>query len=437
MFFTRDLVHGDEINNNIRLYVDKNILQPTSVEIEKKLLVTHVQDTPLYRAEERNNEVVKSGGHISNPLQEMAESITGQKQDTTAKLNEALQRKALYETTPEKIKAGPAHTQLSKDHTNSIFFGLAFRLAVEADKMLRNEMLGVWGSTPYIDPERTQLDRGSAGLDPAGKNEFSFIAARKHKEEQNLQWDSAVHRQGNVQGQSYDLAAIRKVSADHLRSIAHELSGVQSGLEKLSSATQKVQESGWGSTYVDPAAEQIRKGIDGALMGRHKLELDNIKLDFWGVADRVEKADTLEKRERVYHELLSLRAKYSSWEFNLKNDQSYGKLAVKAGLFGSLLLRIDHELAVVAPAYSTAQIKMLAAPNASLQQQVLGLPSVMAGAKYKPIVEMARKIITHPYESDWWKVHVRTFMRTNGKQLAEEIRARNAGYAHLGGAHKH
>src|SRR6185503_13082032 len=46
---------------------------------------------------------------------------------------------------------GPSHSQITKDHANSPFFGLAFRLAAAAIRRIRDRMLAVWGQDAAFD----------------------------------------------------------------------------------------------------------------------------------------------------------------------------------------------------------------------------------------------------------------------------------------------
>jgi len=142
------------LSYQISLLVYNNAMLPMADQMEAAVLETNVGDTSMIKVLESNKETIENEGAYGDAA-EMAidQAMKFDDSDKTeaeiAKLKadrvaDATASKNMLEATPEQAIAGPSHSQISKDHKNSVFFGLAFQLAVEADKMIKNKMLDVW-----------------------------------------------------------------------------------------------------------------------------------------------------------------------------------------------------------------------------------------------------------------------------------------------------
>ena len=70
------------------------------------------------------------------------------------------------------LMSGPSHSQLAKDHPESIFFGLAFRLAEEADLLLRDKLSVAWNGKQVQARNPQEIKEADAkikGRDPGDK----------------------------------------------------------------------------------------------------------------------------------------------------------------------------------------------------------------------------------------------------------------------------
>jgi len=436
----------DQIKNSVREDLNNNVLRPAADEIEARLLVTKVQDTPLYKGEKENQEVIKSNGTKLSPMQEIAAQITNTPPDYAANLKDAQNRKALFDKTPGKIKAGPSHSQISKDHKDSIFFGLAFRLAVEADKLLRDKMLTVWGTTEVKDPDRAILNKNYKDLNLQQQEEYSFVKGRKEQQDKSLQFGKDIYNTGHAPGQTYSLQNIRNESATDLEAIALVLDQlvVSPGNVRniLNAANGKLAKF---SKIETATKKMISSGITTMIQGTYKMDditaanqLKTVSDQFHQLSAEVKVADTLEEREKAYKNLITARDMYVDWVTRVVMAQnSYGKVGAPAYII--FAASIDKEMASVAPAYPKEQIDLLADPNNALKQENVNLPSFnnVPNPNVKALLETSRMIINHPYENDWWKPHVVDFMKKHSAQMAEEVRARNAGYVKFDGNHSH
>jgi hypothetical protein len=436
----------DDIKKQVRTYLNENVLNPAADQIEARLLITKVQDTPLYKGEKENQAIIDSGGTKTNAMQEVTSAITGKPVPAADNKAEAEKKQALLSKTPEKIKAGPSHSQLSKDHSDSIFFGMAFKLAVEADKLIRNKMIDCWGSaTPVKDPYTDLLSKDPSKLNKDQKQEQSFARKQKDADQKSLDYGIAIDAQGKDPSQSYSLANIRNESAERIFTIANGLdillnspkavrdllniAGSVKGLKDLNSDTQNMIK--YGIAVINNATMAVDQF-------NADFELQIVSQEFRHAGEMVKSAKTLEQREAAYKKLLDARNLYVEWVIKaFKSKSIYAKLGIAP--YTSFAIAIDRELAAVAPAYPKEQIDILSSPTNPLAQQTLTLPSLanVANPAVKGLLETSRMIINHPYENNWWEPHVKKFLVDHPEQIAEEIRARNAGYVKFDGNHHH
>lgn len=434
----------DDIKNVIRKFINNNLLKPAAEQIEARLLVSKVQDTPLYKVEGENNKVIEAGGNVSSPMNEISSSITGEKPNPAEELAKAKKKKELFDKTPKKVMANASHSQLAKDHSNSIFFGLAFGLAVEADKMLRDEMLKFWDANKITNPDDAILSKDPNTLDKEGKNTQQFVQQRKNDDKKILDYGNQVYNDGHEAGQSYNLQEIRDDSANNILLVASTLDNIKNAgdasLHYLGIAKGMVGKANFINTdtknLIKAGINKTEKGVNVVIAENNKIELEKVSLEFRAASDMVRTAKTLEAREAAYKQLLLARQRYIDWVVNVFKSKDPKFTAYGMGFYLTFATVIDKELAAVAPAYPQEQINLLSSAADPLSRSVITLPS-LKGNKYESLLMASRKIIDHPYASTWWKPYVASFMRKNSTQIMDEIRARNAGYAHFEGEHHH
>ncbi|HEX7243199.1 MAG TPA: DUF4157 domain-containing protein, partial [Longimicrobiaceae bacterium] len=166
------------IQRAIRGVISSRVLQPAAQELRASALQARVADTSLVQVL-RDSQRVATGNFTPADIQRertlaTVAQRTGQQQGT---VDEILARRlqdarvvagrhaAALQATPEAVVAGPSHSQISKDHPNSPFFGLAFTMAQEAVGRMRDRMLAVWNEGGPTRP----FDFGWNSWPPAGE----------------------------------------------------------------------------------------------------------------------------------------------------------------------------------------------------------------------------------------------------------------------------
>ncbi|MBO9698569.1 MAG: DUF4157 domain-containing protein [Sporocytophaga sp.] len=462
------------VHNAIVATINTTVLKPTSDRIESQMLGVKVQDTPLYKGKKEVDEIVNSGGNKFSSMQEMTASITGEAPDAKKNLADAQKRQALLNSTPSKVLANASHSQLAKDHTNSIFFGLAFKLAVEADKKLRDKMLAVWSGSPQAkDPhveeakafreEEAKRAQDDSFFSPV-KNMFATEAnddvktseTRSKQDGESLKYGKEVYNAGKKPGQEYDLQEIRNDSANRILAISATIRGIANAPGSASQSIGDLKKT-MGNNKIDNA--EANKVLDKsmAVTGNASVNLNQQQLTikllqcadtFDKNATMVRSADTLAKREVAFNEFNKTKLMLLELlKALISNKDTKGFIGATAA--GSLIIMLDREAAILAPAYTTEQLNMLNDPNPSkaLPKSTIVLPPLSRvdalpvndtkKQAIKDLLQTSREIIDHPYDSSWWKQHVINFINQHHDQILEEIKARNAGYVNFGGEHQH
>ncbi|MCU0430829.1 MAG: DUF4157 domain-containing protein [Cytophagaceae bacterium] len=450
------------IHNGMVSIVNSTVLPPVAETVEAHTLTAKVQDTPLFKGDADNKAIVDSGGKKTTPMQDLTAELTGNPVDTAKNLAEAQARRTAFHATPYKVQANASHSQLAKDHSNSIFNGLAFKLAVEADKMLRDKMIAAWNDTSKeVDPDTTDREKYEKyekeydankwkpdllKKDPADNVQRSRI--RDKAQNESLEYGKSVYSNGHKEGQEFDLDEMRNSSAQHvfmisetIRSIAEAPSNASIGIQNLQKflGAKKI-ESAFATKTLNKALETT-EGLDSSITKnelKEKMIFCAKKMKETSILIRNSK--NLKEREAAYNELLNCKIELIRIvKMDIKTN-SFGSTAI----YSPLIVMLDREMAVVAPAYTSEQLTRLndSSPNKALVSSMVKLPEltsarIAARPGLKALLETSRMIINHPFESTWWKQHVVDFANQHSKQLMEEIKARNAGYTNMGGEHKH
>ncbi|WP_045467828.1 HET-C-related protein, partial [Sporocytophaga myxococcoides] len=462
------------VHDLIVLAINDTVLKPTADRIESQMLGVKVQDTPLYKGKKEVDEIVNSGGNKFSPVQEMTASITGVAPDPKKNLADAQKRQALLNNTPSKVLANASHSQLAKDHTNSIFFGLAFKLAVEADKKLRDKMLSVWAGSPQVkDPhveeakafreEEAKIAKDNGILNsvknwlaPEPSDNVKMAEARSKQESESLKFGKEVYAEGKKPGQEYNLQEMRDDSANRILAISATIKGIANAPGNASQSIGELKKA-MGNNKIDN--EEANKVLDRSMKETNKgqelmdkdklmLKLKEVAGDFDRNAVLVRNADTLTKREFAYNELNITKKKlFNAIKAISLMDAS--KRAIDLSSLASLIVLLDREMAILAPAYTSEQLQLLndPSPAKALPRSTIVLPSLSRvdslavddskKQAIKDLLQTSREIIDHPFDSTWWRQHVISFINQHHDQILEEIKARNAGYANFGGEHHH
>lgn len=422
-----------QLSYKISLIVHQNAMLPLADQIDSLVLETNVAHSSMVSVLESNKRIVENEGKLNDYIQPQLNKVDTKGDIRAARLDEAKKRVGVLEATPEQAVAGPSHSQISKDHKNSVFFGLGFQLAVAADKKLKDQMLKVWGN------KKVDISYND-GLEDK----------RKEDAEKNLQEGKYVLEHGYAEGVKPDLAGAKKEAADSLR----EVSVLMVKLDKSPTEVQKylndkhdlIKESELlgTNTYLTEKIDDIFNATDSNLnivdQNVRPLELQAAAEQLKDLAVQVEAAKSLEDREKLYAHMTSMRSQFVKY---LVTQQSQPGFATHKMSYAAVLTAMDRAVAFNAPSYTSHQKNILEGT-----EHINGIPAHLRGnltvnEGFKPsrilnsnseiegLLKTSREIITHPKENDWWKSIVKQYITSNKNTVKDYIMARNMGFATL------
>lgn len=448
----------------------ENAMKPLADQLEALALETNVADTSMVEILKGNRETVKNKGKFKGKygkyLQQGLDQVDQQGKVNAYFEQGAKESKAALEATPEKALAGPSHSQISKDHKNSVFFGVAFQLAVKADKMIKNKILEVWKG-------QGQAEINYGDDKPDGVKDMKDIRDREARENTAVGRHVTNHgyasettegkvRKGfgyaaHVHAHKPDLAKAMKNSADSIREVGQLMASLEAspaemmkGLEKGKLFTEA--EVKGRSTYLNEKLEQFFKASEQGLIvldaNVRPLKLSEANGRLKKLAEKTEKAKTLEDREKVYEHMTLMRSEFLKYLILQKKNPNFqgNRAAYAAALTG-----LNRAIAFNAPSFTSDQTDILEgkAHISGFAQSLQGDLKVDKDFKHrtapshKPglasLIETSRRIIDHPQNNDWWKPTIRKYA-TDPKTtliLRDYIKARNIGFATFRNTHDH
>jgi hypothetical protein len=363
---------------------------------------------------------------------------------------------------PEWARAGASHSQTAKDHAGSPFFGVAFKVANQADTMLMESMKKAWAEAnpAWANPDE-KLDGNYGEKDADGKQVFDppkepgGKPRPKLKDEEGLsEWEKQARRkfiENRVMGEdtardgvapdeslgksltgmadklvkvieAYPVLGpmfdelIRKIRADEE---AHE---IVEELEKAAAAFNEYANSG---KLDDDAIDEVDNLI---AMGRwalkHKKDDHSEHSEHEGTEDHGDHKDHedhdehggLEGQKTHNQEQIDLLDKYraaggTNWKDHKAKRTGTGE---------------DGK-----PIYSGVMVDSLnervkVGQNAPLDKAAEGAKT--AQERFRADVD---RIFGHPYDSNWWVETVQKWAKQNPHVLAQYIHDRNAGHQHI------
>ncbi|MBL6445169.1 DUF4157 domain-containing protein [Fulvivirga sp. 29W222] len=423
----------------VNTFIYNNAMLPLADQIDSLVLETNVADSSMVSVLESNKRVVADEGKMNDYIQPQLNKIDTNGDMRASRLSDAKTRVNTLQSTPEKAVAGPSHSQISKDHKNSVFFGLGFQLAVAADKKIKDKMLKVWGNKKaaisYVD-----------GLEKK----------RKEDADKNLEEGKHVIEHGYAEGVKPDLTAAKKESADSLRQVSTLLlkldsapADVQKYLKdnhELIKATEIIGKN----TYITEKLDNIFKVADSSLKIVDKnvrpLDLQNGAKLLKDLANKAEAANSLEAREQVYGHMITMRAQFVKYLISNQNKQGFERNKVS---YAAVLTAMDRAIAFNAPSYTSHQKNILEGSEhvKGFSANLQGNLTVNSGFKQSAIstgntninelLTTSRQIINHPKENNWWKDTVKGYILSNKDVVKDYIKARNMGFATFRGTDEH
>ena len=450
------------IKTVIRNAVSTHVLQPIAGQVQAAGLEARVAGTSLIQVL-RDSRRQERGQFTTAERETMRqrESFSGQSvaQQEVAARAAGQRRTQVIRETPIHVVAGPSHSQIAKDHPNSPFFGLAFRLASIAVQQLRDRMLAVWnersGTTiPFNFGWGNYPQSAPPGHSPADAEVYEegrslYHAGRPQRsvrERESLQAGSAIRIQGGQPGQPYDLAGMRHQSAERIRAVANALRAIAGTPNASAAAIGQIRRL---AGQLIPAVEQrLREQLIQAQATATTAGVSQAVADIntvAGVLDTVA-AQVETSRRHSQRELTNAALVQQRQEMLIA-------LARKPGLspeIGAILLyTLNEEIQATAVTYSSEQravlegrqtVQEIGATPRGLTVSQLTLPPVAGSAALQALLNEARLLVAHPYDNNWWELSVREYATSFPARLINDIEARNEGvpfYRNVGGTGGH
>jgi hypothetical protein len=410
---------------------------PLADMLEASVPVGEVSKTSLVENLEENKALL--AGRTSSTVDpvDAIKELFGTPAETLKKekLEQAKERVSTLEATPTAVVAGPSHSQIAKDHPSSPFFGLAFTLAVDADRRLKDRLFEAW----------EERHKGAAHkpvqfpAPPEEEGAQTLHQEHQHRVEKVLHRGQTIVAQGReFREEAYDIAAMRKETANRITSIADVLSAAATNPKQAGKMLQRLKNQ-LGIKKSDPL-DKLIKMVDStstqlAVGMDRDFALELLALKLKALAVKIEapgRSPSLEERARLHDELEKLQEEAGQVLLH--------RPTLDEGFKTMVLYILDSELDSTAVTYKPRQREILEGRQSipgvsrkSLPVQTLALPSLQDKRLYlRALLQTSRDLITHPHErskgGSWWRQIVRDFIRKHPKQLAAEIEARNKGY---------
>jgi hypothetical protein len=448
------------IQRAIRRFVSENALQPAAAELRAAGLQARVADTSLVRVL-REQQAIAAGNFSPAVLaRERALANMGaqgaaaqgtpdqilQRRLAAARV-EAARHVAALQATPEAVVAGPSHSMISKDHVNSPFFGVAFTLAEAAVQRMRTHMLAVWNENGPSTPWSFDFPAWPAATERGGEARALFHERRPFTgapARQSLRRGNDIVANGG-EGAPYDLAAMRHHSAERIRRAAGLLRAASGGPQTVAGLLQQVAGLLGGMAANDPRMRRVQDELiaaaaaisQGGAQANQLLQPAALAATLDGIAQTVEGARSHAQREAANARLMAGRA-----------DALRSLTSANRVLAAAVLLVLDEEIQNTAVSFSGEQRRILESGATDLLPEHTGprqlavhavaWPSLQtdgAGGTRSParvaLIAESRRLLNHPYESDWWRATLTRYIQTHAARIRTDIEARNAGYAVL------
>ena len=303
-------------------------------------------------------------------------------QAAASSLDDRANQVAQLDNVPAWARAGASHSQTAKDHDDSVFFGLAFTVARQADGMLLSELTAAWERAGYIGPADGLED--DFGAEPTGN---AAEDARRAAFRETREAGAGVLEHGHAETQD----------------IGPRLVALAEGLETI------IEEH--------PVLDPVLSGLAWAL--RHNDDMAALEAELQATRARWEAA----ARSGEFDDAVMAAV-----------DQALGQIARLAGTQADLhhpLPSDDHDHGDRSEVAYQSQLDALQSHRgAAAVAPDAGVGMDRLEPAMEPLTETIRTVFDHPYESDWWRGTVRSWCEQHGEQLERAVHDRNAGVMH-------
>jgi hypothetical protein len=271
------------------------------------------------------------------------------------------------------LLSGPSHSQMAKDHPESIFFGIAAALAAEADMLLRDKLIGTWKNQVPLGSEAKNFTEKQLSVNELEKKGRSIVEAPD---------DATMDR---------NLARTRIQKAAQLKTLI-------SILKAYANVTGMGQQP---KTKIIAGFELLRERL--------------LALDLYNYGER----------EQLYSDFIM---NIEGLGKLLGPDDKRFSPEIKA----AELMEFYDVAGFVAPAYYKKQKENITnAPSTDIVRSTVKLPAIDLSQQtpaVKELLKMSRSILCHPNDATWWRPVVLAYIKRSPKKVVTEIKLRNAGY---------
>jgi hypothetical protein len=440
--------------------------------LEAYKLQLNISSTSLLSKQKKNTEIIQHRGDFSNILVQALHDVlpvpltpNPGKDVRTAEVNNAD-----LAQTPEYVIAGPSHSQIAKDHPESIFQGLAFHLTVEAVRRLGQKMKAAWGNAPQVkDPDFDLITVPDAQLTADQKEKKLMARKRMNKEIENKNMGTAILKQGhdpNVEFDSKKIEKMRNESAEKIKQVGVLLwmamsrpSAIETLLPYLQKYLKSDQDNNY--TYIISLFNAAVNTFQPLLPDQQlEQQLGTIAKSLVHISDKVKNEEVttpgetvFSKREKTAAQLDKEVSAFAKWAGNCLHEKSskYGKVPFK--FYALCYAILTRELANISPAFTSEQINILDKDHTIKQEKYyaakynqvkvdkysqplrsvdIDLPSTKnQPAALQALLNESRLLINHPDSNKWWEPIVTKYAEQFGPSLSAEIKAKNAGYTKM------
>lgn len=381
--------------------------------------------------------------------------------------DEQLERFRAMVSTPEYVRAGPSHSQIAKDHADSPFFGTAAALAMEANRLIRDRLVAVWdaegNNTPYGQDIAATLPPALVRrLPPPTTPESDWTRDQRRAMEEAAELspqfrDLARRREGEYLAEH---GAFPEAEEHHGVDAAQ--AALVSGLRGAGTTAQQLPRT------LHAVADRVASAAPDAARELRRLAA-RIPAGMEGLADEVEHLhDSQELRQmaerlrvlarekegliaEVQRVLRSVAERVEAADPGLDDaaDRLRGAADVAAPTLrsvGRALRGAAEQVASSIPESMAGERQMSMLAGARERGQATGEWSGELSASHgrgagggaisperQALFDEVRRLMSHPYDSDWWRNTMTEWAGSNRERLSEYIRSRNAGRMH----HRH
>lgn len=371
------------------------------------------------------------------------------KEQMVEKIKEASNRAKALNNTPEPIIAGPSHSQISKDHANSPFFGLAFKLAATSISRIRTKLISVWDSnrgiatSPFSFDSKDWPPHNIADPDKDIRHLYHDPRQRRLDDANEIfRKGQATFNQGGESKEPYNLSTMRKNSAVAFNFAADWLLTIIGDKPSKSWTTKEILQLTQKFLYKSNPSmiDQIKTELSVASLrlilqpkGNEVKIFRFIAAELRAFATKVERSQTHNKRETFNKNLILFR------EQALKTFAQLPELnwVVAANIINLL----DEQIFFTQVTYTEEQRRILEGYNnktgiqhhlkelqqpAGLSTAEITLPQYV-NPPFIDLLNEARIVLNHPHENNWWIPIVLEHIKKHNQQILADIEARNTG----------